>query len=190
MTAMVKQKTARIEDAPGCMGSPTIRAVETEICKKCGFRLLCAKLAQVNRAKMEQDFGPLKFPSAYIQRPKIANPQPTNIPTGEKLSQNADKLRKELGQIQYTKGMMGKVIKTGEAPEGLPESRNYAWVIPALKAIHKGVEAKAGLRDILVANSRLDKMTAMGKAQNFLSLLLYWGLAKNDNGTIVKGDDL
>lgn len=189
MTVTAPQKTARIEDAPGCMGSPTIRAVETEICKACGFRLMCAELAQVNRKHMEEMFGPLKFPSVYIQRPKISTPQTVSGPTGEKLSLKAEAMRKDLRAYDYTQSKIKKVIETGEEPEDYKGSKKYPWLIPLLKAIHKGVDEKEGLRDVIIANSPLTGMVAAANARLFLSILLHWGIVQRRDGMIIKGDD-
>jgi hypothetical protein len=191
MTA-VKQKTARIQDAPGCMGSPTIRAIEAPACKTCVFRDFCKEQANLNLAIMQEYMGPIQLPKVHIERNKISDGKEKDFtPTGETLSPNAEALRKDLNRLCYSKTMMKNVIETGDVPEGFKGGKTNPWVIPALKAIHHGVPAKHGLRDIILEHSgttSLTPMMAAGKARLFASILLHWGIAQNKDGMIVKGD--
>jgi len=49
--------TVKLSDAPGCIGSPIIRAEDHPICRNCLFTNICGKLATRNKARLEADLG-------------------------------------------------------------------------------------------------------------------------------------
>lgn len=66
----------KLSDAPGCIGSPLIRAERHPICRNCVFTNVCGKLAERNAERLKADLG-------------IKELSPN---TGKKLTPGAEKL--------------------------------------------------------------------------------------------------
>lgn len=73
---------AKLSDAPGCFGSPTVRAAASPVCDACVWRTACARYSVVHRLAMEKELAAFSW----------LKPEPTVDRAAEETAINAETL--------------------------------------------------------------------------------------------------
>lgn len=171
--------TAKLSTAPGCIGSPTMRAMEHAMCRTCIFRTACAKLVGYYQAQLVEVVG-----ENGIQKParkRDISPADQIAPriNGEELSEKTKLFLKDLQSLGYNKKELNDLLKTkGRGGAG---SKKFPWLIPAIEEISAGCTT-ADIRKVINAHGIKGTMAA-SRASQFIKVLCHYDLVRADEAT-------
>lgn len=170
------KKTIKLSNAPGCIGSPTIRAMEHPLCGTCAFKDICHQLALRNRARLVEDMG-----QAAVLRPVDRKPAPQQMPRirGKEISESTKAFMKELRAAGYERDTLERMIKE----KGLGEykgGRLYTWLGDAVAEICCGATVQ-DLRAVLTKHG-IRGTLATSRAAQFIKVLVFYDLVEMKEG--------
>lgn len=172
-------KTVKRSAAPGCLGSPTIRAMNHPLCGECPFRTICGKLVIVNERRLEEDMGIGRIERREKQPGRKSDniAKPAAQPCVGTLGPGALALKKELISCGYDKWGLNDLIKSG----GAAKTRGITWLSYAIEVVARGGTVDDMRRAIV--ESGVGRMQGYAKSQQLLNVLLHYGIVRHENET-------
>lgn len=179
---MSVKKTARLSDAPGCIGSPTLRAMRHKLCTSCQFRSVCATLAEHNRKLLGDLVGEESLidavsnaPGSKIDAADLLASKKTSI------SKAAKELRSQLRACGYERRELENMLRSQHSEKFV--SRSFPWLPAAMKRISVGCDLK-DLKALVCREGNLSALDGARRAKCLVSLLVYMELAEDNSGQI------
>lgn len=171
--------TAKLSTAPGCIGSPTMRAMEHPMCTTCVFRTACAKLTGYYQKQLVEVVGESGIHKPARKRDISPTDQIAPRISGEELSEKTTLFLKDLQSLGYNKKELNDLLKTkGRGGTG---SRKFPWLLPAIKEISSGCTT-ADIRKVINDHGIKGTMAA-SRASQFIKVLCHYGLVRDDEAT-------
>lgn len=169
----------KLSEAPGCIGSPTIRKEGHPICNNCAFTNVCRKLSKMNEARLMKALGVTelsttgKMLTPGAEKMTVAQMQAPSFKGKKPLTTNGKRLQGQM--LNKSGGAMG-IIKAMEHDRRdhvahVLQNVQPDWARELLLLIwdNKGTVKKKDLRDYSQHELGLSKTAALSYVSNFIN---------------------
>lgn len=185
----------KLSDAPGCIGSPLIRAENHPICRNCGFKVVCAKLAARNEERLKEELGLRKLSDVTgkklmegSEKMTIAELENASIKDRKPLTAKGDQVRRSIlkgGTEAEILSWLKRDCKRVEIEHAL-QFVQPDWARELLLLIwdNKGAVKKKDLRDYTENELGHPRMSALSLVSNFVNATTNMGLVVESKETL------